>query len=165
LVRQAPASNSLFTAFRWAARLHAWLPFPAGVALIVLIFVVPAYTGAKTMGGSFDYALMGMLAAQFLVAVALLYAVLSIFVRRHQVWAVIVVSVVAAVHGLVVAWCAFCFLVPNGMDAPLPGLACATYAAALWATSVLGTLVTSESFKGPAGATGFAVVPLAEPHA
>ena len=106
--------------------MHAWFPFLTGVALIVLIFVAPAYTGAKTTGRSFDYALLGLLAAPLLVVVALLYAALSIFVRRQHVWAVVVVSVLAAGHGLVVGWCAFCFLAPNGMGAPLLGLACAT---------------------------------------
>jgi hypothetical protein len=166
LVRQVfPNSRSgLFTAFRWVTRLHAWVPFVAGVALIVFFFILPAYTGAKSTYMSFDYALMGLLAAPLLVGAALLYAVLSIFVRRHHLWAVIVVSVVAVGQGLVVGWCAFCFLAPNSMDAPLLGLVCATYAAALWATGVLGTLVTMERLKDSPGGAGFAVVPLAGPQ-
>ena len=138
----ADNSSRLASAFRRAARVHAWFGLLLGVGLFLYAVVLPRYTGLRAVGRGFDYALMCILSSSVFVAIGLVYAVFSVFVRH--LWAVIVLTVAWAAQGSVVAYFALCFLDRQSLDAPRLGIACATYAAALLASAVLGALVTIE---------------------
>jgi len=140
----ADNSSRLASAFRRAARVHAWFGLLLGVGLFLYAVVLPRYTGLRAVGRGFDYALMCILSSPVLVAIGLAYAVFSVLVRLGHLWAVIVLIVAWAAQGSVVAFFAFCLLDRQSLDAPRLGIACATYAAALLASAVLGALVTIE---------------------
>lgn len=133
------------TAFRWAVRADAWLPFLAGVGALAWLFQAPATTRGSP-GLLFDLKLMALLGGPVLIFSAAPYSLFSPLRRISTLWTVIGLTMVAAAHGLATALVAHALLTDPNLPRVI-GTFFTVHAAVLLITSALGAALSADLWR------------------